>query len=254
MKYNYALVRPPGENYIQALSSTNQSKDVDLEKLFWQHQQYCQVLNELGLTIIKLPVELKYPDGCFVEDAGVIYGDSALVTIPGALSRKGEGKNIYKVLKYFKKIKKMVQPATMDGGDVIITPDKVFIGLSSRTNLAGVEQFEALLKEEGLPKVIGVPVMRGLHLKTSASYIGGNTMVASLVITKKYFDGFNLVTVSEEESYGANCLNVNGVILVAKGYRSAVKGIKAKGFEVVELEMSEFKKADGSITCLSLLF
>lgn len=250
MKYLYVLVRPPGKSFLKAISSKDQSKNIDLEKALFQHRKYCEVLENLGLTIIKLPADEKFPDGCFVEDPFVIFKDSALVTNLSASSRKGEGERIYKVIKHFKKIKKMSHPSTMDGGDVMLTPRKIFIGQSKRTNLQGIQQLESICNTE----VERVRVERCLHLKTGVTYLGKDIVLLSNLIDEKYFKDFNIIHVPEEEIYAANCLNINDVVLIPKGCFYVRKHIQNIGFETVELEMSEFKKADGGLTCLSLLF
>ena len=254
MKYKYVITRSPGANYVKAISSTGESQKVDLEKLYYQHQQYCLILEKLGLIVIKLPVNNKFPDGCFVEDPCVIYGNTVVKTILGVDSRKGEGDAICDVLKYFKNVKQMKKPGAVDGGDVIITENNIFIGNSARTNLEGIKQFKQLLKNEKLPTVIVIPVTQCLHLKSAATYIGKNIVLLSNMVEDHYFEDYKKICVPEEENYAADCLNINNHVLIPKKHPYTKKAIEKKGFKTIELEMSEFKKADGSITCLSLLF
>lgn len=252
MKYQYAIVRPPGKSYKNAISSTDENHLIDIEKAKQQHAYYCSVLQKLGLTLISLPTDETYPDGCFVQDPCVAIGDNALITNQKASSRKGEGNAIEKIIKHFKKIKYMKSEGNMDGGDVLITPKKIFVGLSKRTNKNGISQLKKFLAKD--ISVIPVLVKNYLHLLTGITYLGKNTMIASELINKSLFNDFEIITVSQENEYAANCLTIDNTVVMPKGYKKIAKQIKNKGFEVIEVEMSEFKKADGGVTCLSLIF
>ena len=254
MKYKHALVRPPGKSFLKAISSIDQSKNIDLDKALDQHVLYCQALEKTGIKVVKLPAEEAYPDSCFVEDACVVFGKKAFMTILGAVSRRGEGETISQVIGGYKQVVEMAYPATMDGGDVLVTQQKIFIGKSARTNDKGIWQFKQLLAEEGLPEVVGIPVEKYLHLKTAVTYIGKNTVLLSLPDYLPYFTDFNIINVEKDEAYGADSLAIGDYVLVPTGCPALAKEIKKLGFTVFEIEMSEFKKADGSITCLSILF
>src|SRR3989338_5647946 len=147
MKYRYAITRSPGINFLDAISSKDESKTIDLEKALHQHQAYCTVLEKLGLIVIRLPPDSSFPDGCFVEDPITIFKNLAIVTNQAASTRKGEGKVLKDVIKHFKLIKTMKKPATMDGGDVMVTPKTIFIGLSKRTNTHGINQYKNFIEK-----------------------------------------------------------------------------------------------------------
>jgi len=252
--YSFAIVRRPGKSYKNALSSTHENKSIDVEKAQFQHLKYAQILTDIGLTVIHLPIDESYPDGCFVQDPFVTIGKTSFQTIQAAKSRKGEGKMLAKVLSYFKKVKIMKNSAYMDGGDVLLTPKKIFIGISERTNKEGIKQFIKALKSENIPQVIPISVTKCLHLMTGASYIGKNVMLVSDLIDHSYFKGFSKIYVPQEEEYAVNCLNFGNIVIVPKGYKYSIRQIQKQGFQTIELDMSEFKKADGGLTCLSSLF
>lgn len=254
MNYEFAIVRPPGKSYMNAISENDTSKTINSEMAKLQHAKYCAALEMLGIKVIRLPADDKYPDSCFVQDPCVVYGGSAVMTILGADSRKGEGEVIKQTIQRFKQIKTMSFPATMDGGDVMLTPSKIFIGVSKRTNEEGIAQYKSLLSDENLPTVIPVPVEKCLHLMTGVTYIGKNTVLISELIDKKYFSDFNKIYVSKEDEYAVNCLGLGGHVIIPAGYPSVFQEITKLGLKVVEVEMSEFKKADGGVTCLSILF
>jgi dimethylargininase len=140
----------------------------------------------------------------------------------------------------------------VDGGDVLQAGDHFFIGLSKRTNREGAEQLAAILQRYGFV-VSFVELRRFLHLKTGVTFLGGDDLVvAGEQVEKGSFGGFEKIVVPTEEEYGANCIRIDGRVLVAAGYEGAKRGISERGYEVTELEMSEFRKLDGGLSCLSL--
>lgn len=254
MKYKYAIVCSPSKNYRSAISSNDENKNIDIEKAQYQHHEYCKVLEKIGLTLIKIPENEIHPDSCFVQDPCVIFGKTAIITKQKPTSRKGEGEMIKQVIKHFKKIKIMTGQATMDGGDVMVTPTKIFIGLSQRTNQAGIDQYKTFLKNENLPPVITISVEKYLHLMSSVTYIGKNTIVISKLADESYFKGFRKIYVPTKEAYASNCLSVNDYVIIPKGYPQLKNQIQKQTFKVVGIDISEFKKADGGVTCLSILW
>lgn len=251
MTYKYAIVRPPGNSYKNAISSMNENDFIDVEKAKWQHRKYCEVLQKNGLSLIELPPDEIYPDGCFVQDPCVIIGNIALITKQKAASRRGEGKAIQNVINNFKRIVAM-QSGYMDGGDVMVTPSKIFIGVSKRTNMTAIKQYEKIVGNE--KAIIPVHVDTYLHLLTSITFLGKNTMIASELVDISPFKGFDIIIVAKENEYAANCLAIGNTIIMPQGYKTIAKKIADNGFNIVEVEMSEFKKTDGGVTCLSLPF
>jgi len=249
-KARYAIVRPVPDSYDRCVRTNIEKIDVSLAKK--QHENYCKALEELGLKLIWIKGNNSLPDSCFVEDTAVIFGEKAVICNMKIESRTKEVIEVAKVLRKFKKTYSIRFPATIDGGDVLQIEDKVFIGLTTRTNMHAVTQLRKILEDDGL-EVIPVKVNGIVHLKSACTYLGSGY----ITLSRGYFDedifrDYNKVIVPKEESYAANCLAINGTVLMAKGYPKTRKLIETEGFQVKELEMSEFRKGDGALTCLSL--
>ncbi|MBK8042571.1 MAG: hypothetical protein IPK21_07845 [Haliscomenobacter sp.] len=150
---------------------------------------------------------------------------------------------VEKALHGIKPLAEILPPGTLDGGDVLVIGKTIYIGLSTRTNEAGIRQFAALVEPNGYT-VVSVPVSGLLHLKSAVTYLGnGQVILAPAYVDPSYFKEYHLLKLSEAEAYCANCLNVNGTILMPEGYEQVRKQIENLGFPVIELDMSEFKKA-----------
>ena len=224
-------------------------------KVMEQHARYCEALEECGLSLTVLPSEADHPDSTFVEDTAVVTVRSAILTRPGARSREGEVAAMRPVLRrFYPSLAEIATPGTLDGGDICETETCFFLGLSHRTNEEGARQLAALLE---LPSaVIDVRAMSSiLHLKSGISYIGDNTLVVMEEMSvNELFHGYELITVTARESYAANCVRVNDRVLMAAGYPLLMADLRDHGFHPLELEMSEFQKMDGGLSCLSLRF
>ncbi len=195
-----------------------------------------------------------YPDGCFVEDTAVVFSEAAVLTRPGAESRRGEVDTLRTALSEYRKIEEMEAPGTLDGGDVLMIDNHFYVGLSDRTNREGAENFGAIVQKYG-KTWSALPVSRGLHLKSSVNYIGDRTMLlTSDFENNENFKGFDKLVVSDGESYAANTLDINGRLLVPKGFPDTVKKLERLEKPMIELDVSEYRKMDGGLTCLSLRF
>lgn len=245
-----ALVRKPSPAFVRALSSHPQKHQIDYQLACGQHLQYIDALKQAGAHVVILGPLDEFPDSPFVEDTAVIFGHEALICRMKEESRRGEIASVAEVIKKHRTIKYLKPPATLDGGDVLITDPTVFVGQSIRTNKEAIAALAAVCKKPCLP----ITVKRGLHLKSSVSYLGGNLLVIdpSSVDTSP-FKNFDWIEVDEEEHYAANCLAMGGFVLMPAGYSKVADQIRSHGFQTLELEMSEFEKADGAITCLSLI-
>jgi dimethylargininase len=246
-----AIVRRPGRNFAEGITTSNHGKP-DFEKALEQHSAYCNALTGCGLELIVLEADERYPDGCFVEDTAIVTGDMAVITRPGAASRVGEEAEISKTLSEFRKIETVKFPGTLDGGDILRVEDHFFIGISGRTNSVGARQLSEILSKYGYTSSETV-VGSGLHLKSGIAYLGKGNFIS--------FEGFSNIAGSrgimisdQEESYSANCLMVNDFLLIPRGFPESKKKIVELGYNIIELDMSEFRKMDGGLTCLSLLF
>jgi dimethylargininase len=253
----HAIVRIPGTNFAQGLTTAHLGVP-RYDQVLEQHARYCEALRECGLTVATLDADLDHPDSTFVEDTAVLTAHSAILTRPGARSREGEVTAMRPTLRsFFSVMREIEAPGTLDGGDICELENHFFLGVSQRTNEEGARQLAAHLDAEGCTSaVVDVRRMNSiLHLKSGISYIGHNTLVVMEEMAGlELFAGYKRIPVAREESYAANCVRVNDRVLVAAGYPRLTAALAARGFHPLELEMSEFQKMDGGLSCLSLRF
>ncbi len=248
----YAVVRPVPDSYDRCVRTNVEKIDVILAKR--QHAEYCTALQKLGLELIWIKCDNTLPDSCFVEDTAVIFGEKAVICNISVKSRVKEVVEVAKVLEELKETHFIKPPATIDGGDVLKIEDRVFVGLSTRTNLHAIQQLRKILENSHV-EIVPVKVHNILHLKSACTYLGNNYVILS----KGHFDmdilrDFTKIAVPRGEEYAADCLAVNGTTLMAKGYPKTKKLIEKEGFFVKELEVSEFRKGEGALTCLSIIW
>ena len=212
-------------------------------------------LKRVGLKLIELDADDKFPDSPFVEDTAVVNEEVAIITNLGAPSRQGEEKDIKRVIeKYYDTIEMISSPGTLDGGDVLRIENQYYIGLSNRTNREGATQLTRILKNHGFT-CSTVPLINFLHLKSGISYIGDNNLiVAGEFKDNPIFKSFNMIKVEKDESYAANSIIINDYILIPQGYDKLLNAISNLGYETLEINTSEFKKMDGGLSCLSIRF
>jgi dimethylargininase len=250
-----AIVRPPGRNFAEGLTTVDLGIP-DYESALRQYARYCDALVECGLQVTKLDADLRYPDSTFVEDTAILTARAAILTRPGAASRAGEVAAIAGVIRsLFPRTLQIEAPGTLDGGDICEAGDHFFIGISHRTNEEGARQLAVHLAALGFTSsTIDVRGMTSiLHLKSGISYVGNNTIVVmDEMADDPRFRSYEVIRVSRDESYAANCVRVNERVLLAAGYPHLAAELGAKGFRCLELEMSEFQKMDGGVSCLSL--
>lgn len=254
MSFTRAIVRTPGSSLPQGITTANLG-EVDFDKALCQHAKYVQALEKLGLKVIVLPPEEAFPDSTFVEDVALVFGDTGIITNPGDKRRNGETVAIRPPLEdQLGELSSIVGPGTLDGGDVMWAENRVFIGLSSRTNQAGAEQLGDFLAKIGL-KLLPVEMGSVLHLKTGVNYLDqNNLLVTGEFVDAPIWSSFNRIVVPPEEAYAANSVWINGCVLVPAGYPQTTTAIEKLGYQPVILEMSEFQKLDGGLSCLSLRF
>ena len=230
--------------------------DVDLAQR--QHECYCTALEECGLELIRLPVDLGHPDSTFVEDTAILTTQSAILARPGAPSRLEEVAEIGDaVQKVYKVVHKIEPPGTVDGGDICEAGSHFFIGLSQRTNPEGARQLARLLAADGFTSsTVDIRSNHSiLHLKSAIAYVDRkNLIVMEELAGREEFSGCNLMVVPIAESYGCNCVLVNGRVLVPAGFPQLQTKLVESGYTPLPLDMSEFRKMDGGLSCLSLRF
>ncbi len=249
--YSKAIVRRPGRNFTNGITTSGLGKP-DYEKALDQHFAYCNALEKCGVELIILEADERYPDGCFVEDTAVVNSKLAVITNPGAVARRGEEVEISRVLSGFRSLEKIEFPGTLEGGDILKAENHYYIGHSGRTNQEGADQLAAILSKYGFTSS-EIKVEAGLHLKSDIAYLRKGNFISTQAFSKIAQSG-NYIILDQDESYSANCLLVNDMLLIPKGFPKSKTKIADLGYNIIELEMSEFRKMDGGLTCLSLLF
>jgi dimethylargininase len=256
-RFNTAIVRPPGRTFADGLTSVPLGTP-SLALALEQHAAYVAALERCGLNVIALDADDAFPDSTFVEDTTVIAGSRAMLTRPGAASRLGEAAAIRATIaRYFSDFEEMAAPGALDGGDVCEAGDCAYVGLSARTNREGADQLAAFLERAGIKTrfVDMTGITSILHLKSGLSYAGDGIFVAiDELLPRLDLSGGRVLHVPPGEEYGANCVRVNDCVLVAAGYPALEALLRSCGLSPVVLEMSEYRKMDGGLSCLSLRF
>lgn len=254
MHFTKAIVRTPCENLTKGLRSHDLGKP-DYRLALLQHQAYIDALVKCGLEVSILSADNAYPDSTFVEDTALLTEEFAIITRPGADSRKGETNSIEEVVAgFFSSVSHISEPGTLEAGDVMMAGDRYFIGLSERTNPEGAAQLKQLLEQHGMSaSIVEIPDI--LHLKSGVSYLENNTLLAiDMLNTHPAFSHMDIIPVPVQEAYAANSLWINDTILVPDHYPVTLHNIREAGYQTIVLDMSEFRKLDGGLSCLSLRF
>ena len=255
--FTRAIVKEPCASFASGLTTVDLGKP-DLEVVLRQHRAYCEALESCGIELIRLPPDDQYPDSTFVEDTALLTDRGAVLTRPGDVSRRGEVESIAPVVrKYFRQIYSINEPGTVDAGDVCEAGEHFFIGISRRTNEPGAQQLAGYLNSVGYSS--SLIDIRGLsnilHLKSGMAYLSGKRLVVIEALRNvPEFSGYDLICLNSTEEYAANCLSLNGRILIASGFSSVKRELELLGYPTISLDMSEFQKMDGGLSCLSLRF
>ena len=254
---SHAIVRPPAPNFAAGLTTVDLGAP-DFGRALEQHDAYCAALERCGLKLIRLEADPNYPDSTFVEDTAVLFSNRAILTRPGAPSRLGEVESMRTVLAdLFPVLSEILRDGTLDGGDVCEAGRHFFIGISERTNAEGARQLAELIARNGYTSTfIDIQNARSLlHLKSGIAYLSENRLVVTDELAgRAELDGYELIRVDFEEEYAANCLAINEHVLVAAGHPKFERRLRQLGYQTIALEMSEFQKMDGGLSCLSLRF
>jgi dimethylargininase len=255
--FRYAIVRPPAESFAEGLTSANLGAP-DLPMALAQHEAYCSALESCGLEVFRLPPDLEYPDSTFVEDTAVLTTHSAILARPGAVSRLGEVSGVRDfVRRHYATVHEVQPPGTLDGGDICEAGSHFFIGISHRTNEEGARQLAEFLVADGYTtSTVDIRAMDSiLHLKSGIAYLDNRDLVVMEELAgKQEFAGYNRITIPAEGAYACNCVLVNQVVLVPAGFTGVTTDLERRGYRTQSLEMSEFRKMDGGLSCLSLRF
>lgn len=253
--FKNAIVKKPARSLINGITSSPKLGTPDYEKALIQHRAYIAALKKCGVEVLELAADESYPDSCFVEDVAVCTRAFAMVTAPGAPTRKGEEREIAEVLsRYYDEILSINAPGTLEGGDVMMVGDHFYIGLSNRTNREGARQLIDALEHHGMSGSV-VKFEKLLHLKTGITYMENKLMLAAPEFTGlAEFKSYRRINIPGEESYAANCIRVNDYVIVPSGYPKTRAALEEEGLKTLETDTSEFRKIDGGLSCLSLRF
>jgi dimethylargininase len=249
-----ALSRPVSESLGRCELTHLERVTVDVARAQAQHELYEAALRGLGCAVVPLPAAHDLPDAVFVEDTAVVVDEVGVLTRPGAESRRPEIGSMAAVLSRYRVLRTIDAPGTLDGGDVLQLGRRVFVGLSRRSNAQGVEQLAAALGPFGYT-VRGLPVTGALHLKTAATRVAPDVVLLNpRWVDAGAFTGMRLVEVDPEEPWAGNALEVNGTVLFPAAFPRTRERLEALGLTVRTLDASELAKAEGGLTCGSVIF
>jgi dimethylargininase len=252
-EFNHAIVRTPGHSVIDGIRSDAHAEP-SFEKIAKEHAIYVAALRDAGLVVEVLPSLERYPDSMFVEDPAFVLPEGAIQLRSGADARRGEGEEIASALqRHFDCVLALEGDEYVDGGDVLIAPDEIFIGLSKRTNRKGAEAFRAKLAQLGRKARIAQTPDTILHFKTAVSLLSEDAVIATRAMAASgIFADFKIVLVPEDEEAAANALRVNDVVFVGENFARTIDLIAKEGLRVVPLPVSEIGKLDAGLSCMSL--
>lgn len=227
---------------------------IDFGRAVGQHDAYCDALSHLGLRVVRLPADPACPDCCFIEDTAVVLDELAVVAAPTPVSRRPEVAVVASALASFRELARLPEGAHLEGGDVLRLGRVLYVGLSSRTNQAGIVGLAHAIEPFGY-RVVPVPVSGCLHLKTAVSAIGDEAVLANPDwIDMEVFADVAVLPVHAQEPFAANVLRARGVLIADAGHPRTLDLLDRYGFAVQPLDMSEFAKAEAGVTCKSILF
>lgn len=252
--FTKAFVRRPCKGLEAGITTANLGLP-DFTKALEQHQHYVNALKKCGLDVIILEADENFPDSTFIEDTALLTPHCAVIMRPGAQSRRGEITAVAELLKdHFENIEAISSPGTVEAGDIMMVGKHFYIGLSERTNEAGADQLIEILLRYGMTGS-KVNLNKILHLKTGLSYLENNTLVISHeFLNHDEFKKFTQIEIKQKEAYAANCIWVNDTVIIPEGFPKSKSAIEAYGFKTIEVDVSEFQKLDGGLSCLSLRF
>ena len=249
-----AITRLPSARISECELTYLEREPIDFEAALGQHAAYCRALEGCGAAVEQLAADERYPDGVFVEDAAVVLDEIALIAMPGAASRQGEATSMGDILEQYRPLERMALPATLDGGDVLRVGRRLYVGQSTRTNAAGAEWLARMAEPHGYT-VIPVPVGGSLHLKTACTALDEETILANPDwVDTRVFDGMRILCVEPGEPWAGNVLRIGETVLMNAGSPRTADNVRAAGYPVAGIDISEFGKAEAGLTCLSLVF
>jgi len=239
-----AITRAVSPRIAECELSFIERKPIDFARAAAQHDVYERILAANGCEIVHVPAEPDMPDSVFVEDTAVILDDVAIITRPGAVSRGGEVESVANVLQRYRPLFRVTEPATVDGGDVLVIGQRLYIGRSQRTNLEAIEQLNA----------IPIDFQGCLHLKSAVTQIGDETLLLNpRWVDARQFSDLNYVAVDPAEPFGANALRLADALIFSASHPRTRKLLESRGYRVEVVDVSELEKAEAGVTCCSVI-
>lgn len=249
-----ALVREVSPAILNCELTHLDRRPIDPARAASQHADYVAALTELGCTVRWLPPTPDLPDSVFIEDTAIVLSELAVITRPGAESRRAEVAAVALALEEFRPVQHIQDPGTLDGGDVMVVGKTLFVGETPRTNAPGIAQLREMVRTAGYA-VQAVPVHGCLHLKSAVTALDPGTLLVNREwIEAPLFQRFRLIEIDPAEPFAGNALRIVGTIIHAEEFPGTRKRIEAAGFTVRTVPASELAKAEGGVTCCSLIF
>ena len=250
----HAITRPISPRMAECELTCRDRTPIDVELARRQHRAYEKALAEVGCLLLPAPAAPEHPDAVFVEDTAIVLDEVAVATRPGASSRRGEVEGVVSVLERFRPIRRIEEPGTIDGGDVLRIGRTLFVGRSTRTNETGIDALGRIAGEQGY-SVRAVDFRGCLHLKSAATRIGPDAILANPeLVDPAVFEVSRVIEVDPAEPEAANALEIAGVLLLPAEHVRTGARLAAAGFEARAVSMTEVGKAEGGVTCCSLVF
>ena len=248
-----ALVRDVSPSLADCVLTHLGRVSIDVDRAVFQHQLYCVALQDLGACVEAIAPLPDAPDAVFVEDTAVVVDEIAVITRPGVASRAGETDSAAVALGRYRPLLRLAEDATLEGGDVMRVGRTLYVGRSGRTNQAGVDQLGALLAPWGY--LVRPVDLRGcLHLKTACTFVPPHYILANPAwVDPEIFAGLTAIAVDEDEPFAANTLTLNGVTLVPSQWPRTAAILRAHGIHTRDVDLSELAKAEGALTCSSVI-
>jgi len=254
MKKLVAIIRTVSPSIERCELTALERVPIDLQRAIAQHHVYEETLRSLGMEVISLPEQPDLPDAVFVEDAAIVLDECAIITRPGADSRKPETESIARVLAPYRTLYPIQAPGTLDGGDVLVVGKRIWVGLASRSNRSAIDQLQVFLEPYGY-SVQGVPVSGCLHLKSAVTQVVEDSLLINPAwVDPAAFPGMKFIRVDPAEPYAANALMIGEAILYQPAYPKTLLRLEAAGIHPLLVDQSELAKAEGALTCCSLIF
>ena len=252
--FRNAIVRTPCRSVTDGITTANLGKP-DYLLALEQHKKYIEALRLAGINVMVLDASDQYPDSTFIEDVALCTSACAIITRPGASERRGETTGMADVLKsYYDVVEEILYPGTIEAGDIMMAGTHYYIGISGRTNREGADQLMSILKKYKFT-ASQIPLKKLLHLKSGVSYLENGCLLVSKDLYKnEEFEVYKKIVIDDDERYAANSLWINGTVLVPENFPGTREKIEKAGYKTTTLDVSEFRKLDGGLSCLSLRF